>query len=545
MIKAELNYNPYLLETSVKFNGHEPKINSLVKQYQSGKLQDWIARLPDIFFNEMNGYDFDLDFSGTRIDFDYLQASFDNAGVSRESVRIFHKNEIKNAERKSAAISDLLEWLENNPNRKFDYVDFRETNADLFDTAYSYIVVQGTFFDIAFDDVTVENVSDINELERAVLKDTPVLFYISEQNYREFSENFTKFLKRGDVRDEQLFFHINPKLNRSQVERVISDLGVECPQIVELPTDDLIKRYLEVYSITDYVHQSVSVLRTTLSKIGAMLQTENEQNISINGALHQKIDILVEIIQKLKNASEKIAQRDNFEVPNGLSAIKNAFIQKIINWRIKKIKITNDAEAYSIAIEFENDIHRFFEEFINQVRAEFHTAIGDIHSNFHSVYLSADFKDNYMANREFHIDLSGYTLPKLAAGLLELKSEKYVEQTDSPFEILKNKLGATSQTEAKELIRVVTYLYQDWRENAATRASQVINEVVVNVSEALKDIYEQTAEDYLNHLKTLIEQQILIKDEKSAQLSNDERKLQADNDWFAMFEEKLREIERD
>jgi ABC-type Zn uptake system ZnuABC Zn-binding protein ZnuA len=92
---------------------------------------------------------------------------------------------------------------------------------------------------------------------------------------------------------------------------------------------------------------------------------------------------------------------------------------------------------------------------------------------------------------------------------------------------------------------VVTYQYQDWRENAATLASRVINEVVVNVNKTLKDIYEQTAEAYLSHLKALIEQQTGIKDEISTQLSDDERKLQADNDWFAAFAEKLREIERD
>ncbi|MDR1977716.1 MAG: hypothetical protein LBQ42_03170 [Synergistaceae bacterium] len=387
MVKAELNYNPYLLETSVKFNGCEPKINSLVKQYQSGKLQNWIARLPDIFYNEMNGYDFDLDFSGTGIDFDYLQASFDNAGVSRESVRIFHKNEIESAGRKSAEISDLLEWLENNQNRKFYFADFRETNAHLFDTAYSYVVVQGTLFDIAFDNVTVENVADINELEQAVLENTPILFYINEQNLKEFSRNLTDFLKRRDVGHEQLFFHIDHKLNRSQVERVISDSGVGCPQIVESPTDDLIKKYLEVYPITAYIRQAIGVLRTTLSKIGAVLQAENEQSISINGSVHQEIDRLVEVIQKLKNANEKIVQRDNFETPNGLSVVKNNFMQKIINWRTKKIKITNEDEAYRIATEFENDIHVFFEEFINQVHTEFHTALGNIRSNFQSVFI--------------------------------------------------------------------------------------------------------------------------------------------------------------
>ncbi|MDR3353480.1 MAG: hypothetical protein LBO21_00415 [Synergistaceae bacterium] len=148
MVKAELSHNPYLLETSVKFNEREPKINSLVERYRAEKLQAWIAELPNIFYNEMNGYDFDLDFSGTKIDFDCLQASFDSAGVSRESVRLFHKNELESVWRKNAEISTLLDWLENNPNRKFNFADFKKTNAPLFEDEYSYIVVQGPKIDI-------------------------------------------------------------------------------------------------------------------------------------------------------------------------------------------------------------------------------------------------------------------------------------------------------------------------------------------------------------------------------------------------------------
>ena len=32
MVNAELQHNPYLLETEVKFNGQEPKINSQIEK---------------------------------------------------------------------------------------------------------------------------------------------------------------------------------------------------------------------------------------------------------------------------------------------------------------------------------------------------------------------------------------------------------------------------------------------------------------------------------------------------------------------------------
>ena len=37
MVKVELQYNPYLFETFVKFNGEEPMINSLVEKYKTVK----------------------------------------------------------------------------------------------------------------------------------------------------------------------------------------------------------------------------------------------------------------------------------------------------------------------------------------------------------------------------------------------------------------------------------------------------------------------------------------------------------------------------
>ena len=67
MITAELNHNPYLLQTAVRFNGQPPRINSQVEKYESVMLKDWISKVPGIYHDEMNGYDFDLYFYSARI----------------------------------------------------------------------------------------------------------------------------------------------------------------------------------------------------------------------------------------------------------------------------------------------------------------------------------------------------------------------------------------------------------------------------------------------------------------------------------------------
>ena len=118
MIQAELIHNPFLLQTAVKFNGQSPRINSQIEKYEKMTLKDWVEKIPKIFYDEMNGYDFDFNFSGTVADFEEVKKVFEKAGIPQELVRLFHKNELEDVERKSAEIDELLQWLANTPNRK-------------------------------------------------------------------------------------------------------------------------------------------------------------------------------------------------------------------------------------------------------------------------------------------------------------------------------------------------------------------------------------------------------------------------------------------
>ena len=132
MVKVELNYNPYLLETNIKFNGQMPRINSLVEKYQQNTLQTWVDKMPSIFYDEMNGYDFELEFTGTKSDCDDVKEAFLKAGVDETLVTVFHKNELDCRYSKMQLIIKLLKWLENNRNRRFDYELFMEKNEEFF-----------------------------------------------------------------------------------------------------------------------------------------------------------------------------------------------------------------------------------------------------------------------------------------------------------------------------------------------------------------------------------------------------------------------------
>ena len=124
MVKAELQYNPYKLSTSIRFNGQTPRVNSLVEKYQTGSLRDWVGMIPKVFYDEMNGYDFDLEFSGTVLDYEELKSAFLRAGVSEDNVRIFLKNEIDSRKDTADKILKTIEWLDANRDSYFDSYRF-------------------------------------------------------------------------------------------------------------------------------------------------------------------------------------------------------------------------------------------------------------------------------------------------------------------------------------------------------------------------------------------------------------------------------------
>ncbi len=192
-----------------------------------------------------------------------------------------------------------------------------------------------------------------------------------------------------------------------------------------------------------------------------------------------------------------------------------------------------------MSLEFDKDIKKYFSEFIAEIEREFVSAEKNIRSLFADVYLSARYEDDYTAVKDVGIDLTGYELPKFIQGLLELKTESMVPQSDNVLRVLFKK-----PNDNKELVREVTYKYSEWRNYVVGQAQPVLNEIILTVNEVLTDFYGKVAEDYLEHLKLLITQQTEIKETVIYDLSDDEQKLQEDNDWFALFEEKLHDIER-
>lgn len=234
MIKIELEYNPYLLETKILFNGQRPRVNSLVEKFSNVALQKWIQSIPKIFYDEMNGYDFEIEFSGTDADYEELVNTFREQNITDEQVSIFHKNYLNSRTDKIRKIHELLSWMEFNRSRIFDMEAFKAINAETLEQVYPYVVLQKNALkagEIKNEHVSIEYISDTGELKNTDLHNTPVTLCISKSNTAAFQNSIKELLKRDDIEQTQLFFLIDPVLDTKKIKRIIYDIGIrECDQ---------------------------------------------------------------------------------------------------------------------------------------------------------------------------------------------------------------------------------------------------------------------------------------------------------------------------
>ena len=542
MVAAELRHNPYLLQTTVRFNGQEPRINSQVEKYESRTLQDWMEKIPGIFYDEMNGYDFDLYFTGTAADFADLKKAFTMAGVSEEQVRLIHKNELEGTETKGHEIDALTRWLRETPNRKFDAVGFFEKNGELFESKFPYIVIGGPVAETIHPQVGMEFVKDAAELDNTVLTNTPILFYFAPETQKQMRANLGKILVRSDVKSNQLFFMLHPQMNGEYITRIISDLGVEKPQIVSDYGAEQVIAFLHNYPMAEFIRESIVIFEKETSQLAAILKVENEESERQNAEIHAHIDSIENQIARIKKADKHFTERDNFDASHSFWHLRDGLKEQIGMWRNRKTKIVGDEECTEAARDYNADIARFMVSFVADVKSDYLSIAEEMEERFSEAYRKQGLDLAYMPSYVNLADCAVCQCVSLADQFLALQKVTYEEAK-------KDRVAAwfrlADSGEEKELQRVVTCYYSEWRELAWDRVSPIVNFFIDENINRLRDYYHALAEAYHEHLTELLAEQETMKDEVSAQLSDDERKLQEDNDWLACFTEQLTHMKED
>lgn len=545
MVKAELSYNPYLQETEVKFNGRPPRINSLIEKFQNKRLQEWIKDIPSIFHDEMNGYNFDLVFKGTAMDFQELEKSFIEAKVSKEQINLVFSKEMESRIIKTVELDEALEWLEQNRNRVLDYDKFKSDNDELLFGSFPFVIIKGNVRAISLYEnlkIEPENVASVDELKNADLHNTPVLFYLDHATLSYLQYELSELLKRSDISQNQIFFYIAPSLRKGMVKRIIRDLAVENPQIVDSLQEECIKQYFEMFPISDYISDTLRILRNKTNEISEQLAQEDQKRQEENKEKYELIHECERNITALKESEELFRTQENSELDNSWVEAEDKLIGQISKWQSRRTKATGEVEGNFWAEEFDKLLSKSFNEFTQSLWSSFFELREKIKNDYYLWYQRAGVDTLYNTSDITCGDFAIGIIPPIKEELLKMKEENYVTPKED------NILGFIFNTQQKpqpETVLEISYFLQNWREYAEDIAGKRADQLINQAKEILTKYKNDLTERYTEHIAFLISQETEKKDQVIATLSEEERLLQNDMDWLHEIEDKLTRIERE
>lgn len=542
MIKAELSHNPYLLITKAAFNGQAPRINSQIEKYYKLPLRDWVHKVPEIFYDEMNGYDFEFYFTGTAADYIEITKAFRRNGADRDKVRLFHRNEIENPDIKSEEIDALIKWMRQNPNRKFNFEHFWKVNSEIFENSYPYIIIGGNLPNGSNDIkgcISPETVESAKELLNTNLTNTAIMFCIQEKTIEEFRDDLITILDRNDIRQEQIFFIIESTINVDMVTRVISDLGLKNPQVVERYDAPPVLRYIRDYQVADYVQTAIKVFDEVANKIDKAIDEGNTTSEKSNADTLQRIAELDAEIEKLKITDEVFVQRDNYDVSHKFSVARKELLQQIFKWKNRKTKIIGETDANEVAADFLM--------YIRKTAGILETSVKEI-SDDAAMIICKDYSCKYSCAgidtgfRPVEVKLNkkiGIEIPDFTDIIMKLKDITFEDGHNDFFGLFKR-----GTAELIQPVKVEIYYLEKWRVEAKKIILPYVDDFIHKSAMSLQAYYDSMAEAYHKHIISLISSRTKEKNKLSLRLSGEEKLLQEDNDWFADLKEQLQNIER-
>ena len=541
MVKAELSYNPYLQKTEIRFNGQSPRINSHVEKYLDKKLQTWIHELPLIFRDEMNGYDFELEFTGTKLDYEELKRSFSNAGVSDAQVHIFHKNELDERDDKLKKIDQLLTWLDETSNRRYNIKTVRSENYDLLDADYEYIILHGRVTDSSTFDalhISIENVDHIEELNDTNLHNIPILYVIDKDSVSLMKKDLRALQKRADISYDQIFFRISPSLSEEKIVREISDLGIPDPQVVQSADDPAVIKYFELFPFTDYIRDTVKLFKGQIISLREGLTAEINETKSENQEQYQQIDQLDTENACLKESLDKFINPDRTDFSTFFQSPVDDVKNKITGWRNNKTKITRPEEAVKVSREFDRYIQILYQDYLRKMHMILSRSAKTVQVQMRNWYEIANADKDFIAERIPSPDYTFDSIPQIQNELLNLKEEAYV----TPKEDILGKFFKQSTDSQTESVLETTFYYAWWRTYALSKTEPYLYNIYTTCVEKLNSYFDQLASVYKEHLLTLVGEKEAAKYSLSTQLSKEELLLQNDSDWLIKFSDMVKAI---
>lgn len=543
MVKVELKYNPYVLETKVYFNGQLPKINSQIEKFQNKRLFVWSDKLFDILYSEMNGYDFDLDFSGTKADYEKIKYLIEKNHLNSE-IHLNFVNRLQEAAKKCSRFNEMIAWLKRSAIEEFHFPEFWEINQEyMIENNLLYVLVDKKVADFFIEDldVNVESIDSISQLPENI-GFYPVLLVLDADKEAEFRQNLLALLQRKDLIADQIFILISENVNLAYYIRLINDLGLKQPQFIHSIDSPLIYDYFENYVRIDFLFKALKILETQKDLISTKLDQKFDAMKQNNREIFEKISKLDKEIADIQSAIE---QFENWHLVMYKNEFEKLYVQLneiIIHWKSRTKQIRNDSEAEKMMKELQGLTEKSLFEFKNAANRLFDDKLSELMNIFSRIYRDSNIQDSFYVHYKNELIISKYEVNNFSEKLKDLRRESFVPKEDI-FGFI-NRIVKNEQNKIQELVPDITYDLDKFREIACNETMPIAQNLLTDIENRLQSIQLYIVDEYKTHLSTILNEKLLEKANEANRLSAAEKHLQDKKDWLIEFSSQLSEIER-
>lgn len=543
MVKVELKYNPYVLETKVYFNGQLPKINSQIEKFENKRLFVWSDKLLDILYSEMNGYDFDLDFSGTKADYEKIKYLIEKNHLNSE-IRLNFVNRLEEAAKKCRRFKEMITWLKRSAIEEFHFPEFWEINQEyMIENNLLYVLVDKKVADFSIEDldVNVESIESISQLPENI-GFYPVLLVLDADKEAEFRQNLLALLQREDLIADQIFILISENVNLAYYIRLINDLGLKQPQFIHSIDSPLIYDYFENYVRIDFLFKALKILETQKDMTSSKLDQKFETMKQNNREIFEKISKLDKEIADIQSSIE---QFENWRLVMYKNEFEKLYVQlneTITHWKSRTKQIRNDSEAEKMMKELQGLTEKSLFEFKNAANRLFDDKLSELMNIFSRLYKDSNIQDSFYVHSRNELIISKYEVKNFSEKLRVLRQERLVPKEDI-FGLI-NRIVKNEQNKIQELVPDITYDLDKFREIACNETLPIAQNLLIDIENRLQSIQLYIVDEYKTHLSTILNEKLLEKANEANQLSAAEKHLQDKKDWLIEFSGQLSEIER-
>lgn len=543
MVKVELKYNPYVLETKVYFNGQLPKINSQIEKFENKRLFVWSDKLLDILYSEMNGYDFDLDFSGTKADYEKIKYLIEKNHLNSE-IRLNFVNRLQEAAKKCRRFKEMITWLKRSSIEEFHFLEFWEINQEyMIENNLLYVLVDKKVADFSIEDldVNVESIDSISQLPENI-GFYPVLLVLDADKEAEFRQNLLALLQRKDLIADQIFILISENVNLAYYIRLINDLGLKQPQFIHSIDSPLIYDYFENYVRIDFLFKALKILETQKDMTSSKLDQKFETMKQNNREIFEKISKLDKEIADIQLAIE---QFENWHLVMYKNEFEKLYVQlneTITHWKSRTKQIRNDSEAEKMMNELQGLTEKSLFEFKNAANRLFDDKLSELMNIFSRLYKDSNIQDSFYVHSRNELIISKYEVKNFSEKLRVLRQERLVPKEDI-FGLI-NRIVKNEQNKIQELVPDITYDLDKFREIACKETLPIAQNLLIDIENRLQSLQLYIVDEYKTHLSTILNEKLLEKANEANQLSATEKHLQDKKDWLIEFSGQLSEIER-